>query len=202
MPPPAASSQAPAADEDDAGDDLPEQPPRRQLDGQPRGEEAGHEEHPALAGRQGVGGVQGADDADDEEGRAHASFSPASDDRPERVLVSARGVQHRGLLRARRRPRCPTGPPWCAATSVGPSPSSTSGPTGSPTTWPPQGVGRRRTSASTAQNCAEWVETMLGCVQAAGRPDQRELPLRRGRAALHLRQRRPRRRRLPTRSTR
>ncbi len=42
-------------------------------------------------------------------------------------------------------------------------------------------------------NCPEYVEAMLGRVQAAGRSDQRQLPVRAGRTALPARRRRRRR---------
>ena len=82
-----------------------------------------------------------------------------------------------------------------------PTPSSRSGPTGSPTTSPPGASGPATTSASTRQNSHEWVETMFGGLQAPGGADQHQLPLRRGRAALPVRQRRPGRARATTAST-
>ena len=126
----------------DADDDLPEQPPRRQLDGEPGGEEARHQEQPVPAGGEGVERVEGAHDPDDEEGSAHVvqsgSSLPRSDAPSEPVLVSARGVQHRGHLRAGRRPHArPDG-----AHLRRPAPhlrrARRSGPTGSPTTWRPR----------------------------------------------------------------
>ena len=69
--------EGPAGDEDDGGDDLPEQPPRRQLDRQPGGEEARAEQDAAAPWEPGVEHVKRAEDPDDEQGGGHGPILPS-----------------------------------------------------------------------------------------------------------------------------
>ena len=106
-------------------------------------------------------------------------------------------LQLRRPVRARRRQGArPHSRSSIADAARSPTASSTSGRTGS-RTRSPTGVQAGDHVGILATNCIEWVEAMFAALQDPRRAGERQLPLRRGGAALPLRQLRPRRARLP-----
>ena len=89
--------------------------------------------------------------------------------------------------------RCPHARPSCAAPTAAPTPSSTSARPGSRTSLATPGVGIGDHVGLYLRNSVAHLEAMLACYKAARGSDQRQLPLRRRRAALPVRRRRPRR---------
>ena len=87
-----------------------------------------------------------------------------------------------------------TGSPSWWATSAAPTPTSRRGPTASPTTSWIEGVGPGQHVGPLPRELPRVPRGHAGLLQDPGRPDQRELPLRRRRAALPARQLRRRRR--------
>ena len=85
----------------------------------------------------------------------------------------------------------PTASTWSPTASAAPTPRWTSGPTGSPTTSPAQGVGPGDHVGIYGLQLGRVGREPVGGLQAAGGLDQHQLPLRRGRARLPVRQRRP-----------
>ena len=99
----------------------------------------------------------------------HARLA-SSDGPSEPVLVSARGLQHRRHLRARRRPDARPPGARLRRRSAAPSPSSTQRANRVAHALADLGVQPGEHVGIYAQNCAEWIETMLGCFKLRAVP--------------------------------